>query len=246
MSNKFAALGALAGVIATGAAATQAQAMPMSIEQTQSFTVAVEELSFGGAAINEGVSGVQNSDIAPLSFDVFDTNLGTLTGVRAFVSLEGAADLTAELTGNAGSEGFVESASASFQAVFNFGLEGESNVFGTQVTASGSCSDTFGCVFEDTAFFSSGESSFSDLAAFTGPVDVVINAILTTTTNISSSENLNSIQSSVDVDAIVNGVFRLEYQFDAAPTSVAEPGSVALLGFGLAGIAAASRRKRQA
>ena len=184
-----------------------------------------------------------------LRVDLFDSSLGTLTGVS--VSFSAAVNSAGTVTNNgAGPEDFtVQTLVQSYDGtgvslptpLGNVAAMNPFSVINAQsytALASGA-SDTFG----------PGGASSGVLDLFTGYDASFIGAgdfgydftTLILTTFAGGGGNIGA-----DIETYTDGTLTVEYTYTAAPTPVPEPGSLLLMGLGLVGLAGIGRKKWRA
>lgn len=233
MNKKFAALGALAGVVAVTAPANAGM-----MAQTKEFTINSQAIVGAGA---ESGASAQTPITDTLTFDLFDPTLGTLDSVKITSTFAGSLSNTAffNTTGNE----FLGNHSVPTGFVLEFELAGEGLPSLTGETAPG-CEFQFGdCRVDASAPFSEMDmiSTTFGLASLTGPgtFDIDIAGALNTRVEFFSAWSL-------DEDSIAtlsgSGDVTVAFTFTEAPTPVSEPGTLTLLGVALGGLGMARKR----
>jgi hypothetical protein len=211
------------------------------IEAARADTTTPETESFDIGTVNADVNSSTN-----LTFDKFNPALGTLTGAK--FTLESSTDTTAYVEVNAAEESFGEGStdnSSSFEVQVNTPVVG--TLFGPiEPSATAFCS---------TEESSSCEDSQSDPQSFDGTFTVPINGgnigdfvgpgtfdaeLLYSAFLETGCENAECFH---DGTISWSGTLSVEYTYD--PVAVPEPGTLALFGVGLAGAAAARRRRKR-
>lgn len=244
MSKKFAALSALAGVMATGAAMPAANAGIVVPEQNQGFGVGTEPgVQFAG----EGREGFMDmgSTTSTLTFDLFDPAAGTLTGVRIAVDFGGINSVasSSELTQEPNIDDGVTATSTAF---LTFGTSGEQFLqFSSDV--SDSCTPLPGdteCSFESSQEFDgSDEQTNFNLNEFIGVGTFDLDVELKVTVE---GEVTGFYTGSANAFSFVEGGIDVRYEYIPDGVRISEPTSLALLGLGLGGFGVMRRKRRNA
>jgi hypothetical protein len=226
-------------VVIAGAGLLAAGAAPAAAE-TQSFSV-------------NGTGSVSDVLSDTLSFDKFDTSLGTLTGVVFDLSSDPSQSVTFSLSGGEGGNGAGET-SVNFLAS-GPGNGGPITLFSGTGTAAAGCSDSSSgdlCTATDqtvsNATFTTPATvnGALDLPSYEGPgtfnVDVNLDSLLIHTTSCAPS-GFPAPTCTTTGSAAWSGDITVTFQFDA-PTNVPEPGTFGLFAAALGGLAMLARRRR--
>ena len=230
-------------------AAFGAQAIPMTITQTNNFLFdATRILDFGGGGVGIGTTDTQNQS---LNFAGFDTSLGTLQNVQvSFTS-------NWQVRNTIGAESLTAGGSASGTAQSDIDLtvdlvtpNGGSSTF-SPATLSDNCGPAFfGCFDSSTdGGIFNGTLNLTGLTLndFLAPVQVGLTRILTTQVTACDAFGAGSdfFCDAINDENEWSGNVTVEYTYDPASSSIPEPTSLALFALGLAGLGWWGRCQRQ-